>query len=869
MQITRLFLTRFLLILVLLVHTGILLAQSLQDIQKVRADDLSDAQIEQLIKRAEASGMNEQQLIAVARERGLPMSEISKLQQRIASLRSGSRTTGSRTTNGNNQARQIGESENDSIFEGIAEQDPFSDLTPKQKQIFGYTLFYNRELNFNPSLNIPTPPDYIIGGGDQLLIDVYGASQQSYELTVNPEGSIFVPNIGPIKVAGATIAAATSRIKSAMQQIYSGLGGSDPNTFMELRLGNIRTVSVALVGELNQPGNYKLPSFASPFNALFAAGGPNENGSFRHIQVYRDNKLLTEIDVYDFLVKGEQSTTNTLRDNDVIIVPPVRNRVEVVGSVRRQGLFEIKSGENLSDLISYAGGFKAEAYKERVTLTRITASERKVEDVDADSFTDFVPQDGDSYRVGEILNRFINRVQVSGALMRPGTFSLSPDMKISDLIEKANGLREDAFLNRATLYRMQPDFSLEIISLDLEAIMSGAGQDMVLQREDVLHIASIYDIREEYFVKISGEVNNPGSFPFGENMTVADLVMRSGGFKESASASQIEIARRVKSEEDGKLADIIRIEIDRDLKLNAESAEMELLPFDHVIVRRSPGFQREKLVRVEGEVNYPGEYAISRANERISDLLNRSGGLNPFAYAKGATLIRRNEFYDVPSDQDIERKNLTSVRKNILSGDSDRSEFDKILLEKISEEIEEKEIDQADIEGNLLSDEFRKKTLETFVERDSVDFEIKTMEMVGIDLAAILRDPGGPNDLILQEGDVLSIPKELQTVRMRGEVLYPTSARYREKSGFKDYISRAGGFTSRSHRGRSYVVYANGDVQRTKRFLFINVYPTMEPGAEIIVPKKPIRESMSVQGWVGLATSLATLVILIDRLGTN
>ncbi|WP_375583729.1 SLBB domain-containing protein [Cyclobacterium xiamenense] len=860
---------KFLLVLFFIPIYYSVTAQSLQDIQKLRADDLSDVQIEQLIKRAEASGMNEQQLIAVARERGLPMSEISKLQRRISSLRSGGGAAATSTPNGSSQTRQIAGGEVDSIFEGLEPQDPFANLTPRQKQIFGYTLFYNKELNFNPSLNIPTPPSYIIGGGDQLLIDVYGASQQSYELVVNPEGNIFIPNIGPIQVGGASVAAASARIKTALLQIYSGLAGTDPNTFMELRLGNIRTVSVALVGELNRPGNYKLPSFASPFNALFAAGGPNENGSFRHIQLYRDNQLFIEIDIYDFLVKGELTTTSTLRDNDVIIVPPVRNRVEVVGPVRREGLFEVKPGENLSDLIGYAGGFKADAYKERITLTRVTETERKVVDVDAENFEDFVPQDGDSYRVGQIRDRFVNRVQISGALMRPGTFSLHAGMTVRELIEKAQGLREDAFLNRATLYRMQADFSLEIIPLNLEEIINGEGKDVELQREDVLYIASIYDIREEYFVKISGEVNNPGSFPFGENMTVADLVLRSGGFKESASASQIEIARRVKSDQEGKLAEIILIDVDRDLKLDGESAQLRLRPFDHVIVRRSPGFQREKLVRVEGEVNYPGEYAISRANERISDLLNRAGGINQFAYIKGATLIRRNEFYDAPSERDIETKNLSSVRRNILRSNSGRSEFDEILLENINEEVEEKDVEQTDVDGNLISDDFRKKTLESFVKRDSVQIEIKTMEMVGIDLAAILQNPGGPNDLILQEGDVLSIPKELQTVRMRGEVLYPTSARYREKSSFKDYISRAGGFTSRSHRGRSYVVYANGDVERTKKFLFINVYPSMEPGAEIIVPKKPERQPISVQGWVGLATSLATLVILIDRLGTN
>ncbi len=866
MQINRFCLIKLLFVLFFVSIHGFLMAQSLQDIQNVRADDLSDAQIEQLIKRAEASGMNEQQLIAVARERGLPLSEISKLQQRIASLRSGGISSTGNSNQQRYQSRQVEGIVSDSLFRELREKDPFYQLTPKQKKIFGYTLFYNKELNFNPSLNIPTPPGYTVGGGDQLLIDVYGASQQSYDLRVNPEGYILIPNIGPIQVGGSTIAAATARIKSVLTQIYSGLGGANPNTFMELRLGNIRTVSVALVGELNQPGNYQLPSFASPFNALFVAGGPNENGSFRHIQVYRDNKLLTEIDVYDFLVSGKNTSSITLKDSDVIIVPPVRNRVEIMGPVRREGLFEMEPGEKLADLIAFAGGFRGDAYKERITITRNTATERKVEDVDVANFEVFVPQDGDIYRVGEILDRFTNRVQISGALMRPGTFSLEPGMTVTQLIEKADGLRGDAFLNRATLYRNQRDFSLEILPLDIEAIVNGEAEDVALQSEDVLNIASIYDIREEYFVKISGEVNRPGAFTFGENMTVEDLVLRSGGFKESATSSQVEIARRVKDDGSGKLAEIIRIDIDKNLKINGGNSDLELQPFDHVIVRRSPGFQREELVRVEGEVTFPGEFAIASANERISDLLERAGGLNQFAYIKGATLIRRNEFFNAPSEKDIKTRNLVSVKNNILRDSLDQTEFEKILLERVDQEITEKGDDQPTNESNLISDDFKKQTIESIVERDSVEIEIKTQEMVGIDLEAILRNPRGPEDLILKEGDVLSIPKELQTVRMRGELLYPTTARYRPQASFRNYVSRAGGFSENARKSKSYVVYANGDVRRTNRFLFFSFFPKIEPGAEIIVPQKPERQPMSVQSWIGLASSLATLAILVNNI---
>ncbi|EKB48323.1 SLBB domain-containing protein [Cecembia lonarensis] len=865
---------RLLFILILIAINAGVSAQSLSDIQNVKVDNLSDAQIEQLIKRAEGQGLNEQQMLNMAAERGMPAGEVAKLRQRINALRSGggSMQQQQQGTARQGQLRQVqGMRTQEDIFDSLRKSDPYYDLSPTQKKIFGYKLFHNRNLNFNPSLNVPTPQGYTVGGGDQLLIDVYGASQQSYDVTVNPDGRIFIPNVGPIQVGGSTIAAASSRIRTALTRIYSGLGGSNPNTFMDIRLGNIRTVSISLVGELVRPGTYTLPSFASPFNALFSAGGPNENGSFRHIQIYRDSKLLKEIDIYEFLVKGEFTTPITLRDNDVIIVPPVRSRVEIIGPVRREGLFEMKAGETLENLIAFAGGFSSQAYRERITVTRKTGEEMRVEDVDAANFGAFFSQDGDTYRVGEILNRFENRVQITGALMRPGTFALNPGMGVRDLVDRAQGLREDAFVNRATLYRTRGDFSLEILPVDIKAILNGEVEDIALRREDVLNIPSIYDLREEFYVKISGEVNRPGAFAFGENMTVADLVLKAGGFKESATSSKVEIARRVKDDISGKLAEIILLDVDRDLKVSGTRALEPLQPFDHVMIRRSPGFQREQLVRVDGEAFFPGEYAIAHADERISDLIKRAGGLNNYAYPKGATLIRRNEFYKEPSEDEIKAETLTKVKANISRDSLDRTESDKILSSRIDRKIAETKSADKARRGTIDAEDFRQQSIMELGESQEGigQIQIKDTELIGIDLETILKNPYGPEDLILREGDVLSIPRELQTVRMRGEVLYPTSARYRENAGFKQYISRAGGFTEKSRRGRSYVIYANGDVQRTRKFLFINAYPSIEPGAEIIVPAKPEREPMSIQGWVGLATSLTTLVILIDRIGSN
>ncbi len=389
-----------------------------------------------------------------------------------------------------------------------------------------------------------------------------------------------------------------------------------------------------------------------------------------------------------------------------------------------------------------------------------------------------------------------------------------------------------------------------------------------MQREDVLNIPSIYDLQEEYYVKISGEINNPGSFAFGANMRVSDLVLKAGGFTEAAMATQIEVVRRVRDDVSGKLAEIIQVSIDKDLKMTAAGSDLQLMPFDHVLIRRSPGYQREKMVRVEGEVYYPGEYALANANERISDLLKRSGGINQFAYVKGATLIRRNEFFASPSENAITLGNLAGVKANATQDEKNNTESEKILLSRIDSKISQKAVSKDEATETVKADDFKKETLESVAMKEGLGNQavLRSEEMVGINLQEILLNPGGKNDLILQEGDVLSIPKELQTVRMRGELLFPTTTRFEEGAPFRKYISRAGGFTDRSRKVKSYVVYANGNVARTSRLLFFYFYPRVQPGSEIVVPTKPEREGVTAQGWIGIGTSLATLGLLISQI---
>jgi len=847
-------------------------AQSLADIQNLKVDDLSDAQIEELIKRAESNGISVNQIESLARERGMPAIEAAKLRQRISDLNMSAISTGeSGSTAG---LRSVNGFEEVDMFDSIRKSDPYYDLTPTQKKIFGYKLFHNRKLDFSPSLSIPTPQSYVIGSGDQLLLDVYGASQQAYDLEVNPDGRIIVPNVGPIQVGGSTIEAATARIKTALGRIYSGLLGSNPNTFVQLRLGNIRSIKVSMVGELTKPGTYTLPSFATVFNALYQAGGPNENGAFRNIQVYRDSRLIATVDIYEFLSKGVHDSNISLQDNDVIIVQPVQTRVEVIGPVRREGLFEVKPDETLEDLYIYTGGFKSLAYQDRVTIRRFEDNQRKVVDVPSGEFDSFSLKDGDEILVGEALDRFSNRVQVSGAVNRPGEYSLDEEgLTVKQLIEKAQGLKPEAFTNRATLYRTSADLTLAAEPLDLKGIIDGSVPDVALKKEDLLFIPSRYDIQEEYYVKISGEINYPGIYPYATEMTIGDLILRSGGLLESASNSSIEIARRVRDANTGKIAQISTLTIDPNLQLTEAEKNQSLQPFDHVFIRRSPGFEKEQIVTIRGEVVYPGDFAIASANERISDVIKRAGGLSQFAYPKGASLIRRTVYFKGLTEEEEREKILKEIRSN-LNEESNRknNEAEAILFERIDQKLEQKELERLEKEQA----EERRLMYGGFSVLDSLPIDsavnkvrMKQQDLVGIDLVKIMQNPGSEEDLILLEGDIIQIPKELQTVRMVGEVLLPTTSRYDKYFGLKDYISKAGGFTEDARKSKTYVVYANGDAKRTHNFLGINIYPELEPGAEIVVPKKPERARMSPATWIGMASSLATVAILIQTLVRN
>lgn len=833
-------------------------AQQTTDLTQLKVDDLSDQQIEELISRAAEAGLSPEDFLQMAQLRGMPSVEISKLKIRIDQLnRSGANPRSSNASK--RQARQ--QVDFNTITQGLYEPQDLEDFENDGPQIFGESLFYNekRRLSFEPSLNQATPKSYILGPGDMIYIDIYGQSEQFYEATVNPEGFVLLDNIGPVSVSGKSIEEAQGIIKNRVAKYYTGLSGVNPNTFLQVTLGNIRTVKVNILGEVRLPGTFTLSAFSTVFNALYAAGGPNENGSFRAIRLIRNNKLVAEIDVYEMLTKGMADLDIQLKDQDVILVPAFLARAKVNGEVKRPIIFEIAPEDTFEDLLNYAGGFTDEAFKDRVAISRITGNQRSVSDVYQNQFGMFILKGGDEITVQRILNRYSNRVQIKGAVYREGTFALSEGLKLSQLIKNAEGLRGDAYTEQASILRTKTDLSTEMIQVNLKSILDGSTPDITLQREDVIRIASIYDIQNEQYIQILGEVKRPGVYPFSKSMILEELIILAGGLQESANSQDIEIARRLEDTDLGSLSDIIPAKVAANLSITEESPELK--PFDQVIVRKRSSFTMQRLVAVEGQVNSPGIFAIQTSGERISDLVNRAGGLNQFAYSKGATLIRRTEFFNTESEEIRRKRNLDALRLK-LEADPSNSEAQIELLQRLFKDLPE----IANPVDTQLA-QSKKESLDQ-IAADTPGFEVKLKqtEAVAINLETIIKNPGSEDDLILEEGDILSVPKLLQTVRMRGDLVYPTTLRHETGKSLKHYINSAGGFDRRANRKQTYVVYANGAVKRTKGVFGIRNFPSVEPGAEVIVPTKGPRVPLRLGEVVGITTGLATLGLVISQI---
>ncbi|WP_336246185.1 SLBB domain-containing protein [Cognataquiflexum nitidum] len=853
----------FIAIAVLCFDSNVAQAQSMADLSSIKVDDLSDAQIQELIRRANEAGLTEFELIQMARLRGVSEVELEKLRGRIEKMEfSGSAGRPGATPSKREPRRQ---SDLNEITEGLfKEQDDFGIFFEEPSPYFGADIFYNkkRRLSFEPNLNIATPKNYVLGPGDLIYIDVYGQSEKYYEATISSDGFILLDNVGPVGLSGKSIEDAAIIIRNRLSNFYTGMTGSNPNTFMQVTLGNVRTIKVHLVGELRLPGTFTLSAFSTVFNALYAAGGPNDNGTMRQVKIIRDGKIVSTVDIYDFLINGNANLNFQLKDQDVVMVDPFLSRVSVLGEVKRPKIFEVKEGETFADLLKYAGGFTDLAFKDRINVIRITGKEKAVSDIFNEQFSIFTVKGGDEYTVGKVLNRFTNRVQIKGAVFREGNFSLTEGLTLSQLIKNADGIRGEAYMERASILRTYDDLTTEVISVNLRGILEGSTPDIPLRREDVVRISSIYDLQEEFYVQVTGEVKNPGTYPYSKQMTAEDLIILAGGLRESANIDDIEIARRSATEDSGTFSELVPIKIS--IGLDIQENPVILKPFDNVVVRRKPNFTLNKQVQIEGQVNSPGIFSVQTAEERISDVIKRAGGLTPYAYTKGATLIRRTEFFDTESEQLRRQRNLQDLQQK-LQQDPNNTEAQELLLQRLFLEIGN--VDLGTSEGAIAAQSKREAI--TGISENKADLapiRIRQTEAVAIDLEEILKNPGSDKDLILEEGDVISIPRQLQTVRLRGDVVYPATVRFEKERGTKFYINRAGGFDIRANRKRTYVVYANGEVARTKSFLGLRSYPAVAPGAEVIVPTKGPRLPVRPGEIVGIATALATLALVLTQI---
>lgn len=682
-------------------------------------------------------------------------------------------------------------------------------------RVFGHELFSSRNLTFAPSVNMPTPPNYILSAGDQLYIDIWGTAQEHYDVKISPDGYINLPNVGLIPLSGLTITQAEQRIKSRLSEVVSGL--NEGNVNIKISLGDMRSIKVNIIGEAAVPGTYTLPSLSTLFNALYVAGGVSSIGSLRDIKLYRAGKEIAKLDVYDYLIHGKQEVNVRLEDNDMIVVAPYDNIVTITGKVKRPKSYEMKKGETMQDLVTYAGGYRGDSYYDELTLRRKAGGNMlSIYTIPNDELTAFNVSDGDLLEVGEVLNLYANKVAIAGSVWRPGDYELSDSVKtVLQLIGKAKGVLSDAFLGRASIIRSTADGRSEIITMNLGDMLADNSKDIELMSNDRVIVPSLNDIREGRVVSIKGAVNNPMTIGYLDNITIEDMIVAAGGLNESAALSRIEVSRRIKNpystSVSDKNAELFSFTIPADLSLTPESAKFKLEPFDEIFIRRSPGYKTQESVFISGEILFGGEYTMSRASERLTDLVNRAGGLTPEAYVKGTQLQRQFTVNDL--------SRIKSLNKII---NSNNSVGDTVLVDQV---------------------------------------KVGMYYPVGIDLAAALENPEGSDNITLQPGDRVIVPTFNNTVRINGSVYYPNTVTYQPKENLKNYIDKAGGYRKRSIK-RPFVIYMNGMVAATKG----GVYPKIEPGCEIVVPQKAPRSGNALSSIMGMTTSITSIAALVSSM---
>lgn len=773
------------------------------------AAQMSDDAVVGYVKDGIANGRSQNEMAMELAAKGVTREQVERI--RNASQAGVLTGNAARTAGEQERARRM----NDGMMEtpAVKVNDVLEDvIEPEATPVFGRNIFTNDNLTFAPSTNLPTPEDYRLGPGDEVIIDIWGNNQATIRQTISPDGTINIPDIGLVSLNGMTIRQADSYMKRKLGQIYS-VDGEDAKSEIKLTLGNIRTIQVNLMGEVAVPGTYYLSSLSNLYHALYRAGGVSDLGSLRDIQLVRKGKKVASVDVYDFIMNGKTPDNINLEEGDIIVVPAYARLVEVAGNVKRPMTYELRDGETVASLLDYAGGFSGNAYRENVRVVRQNGKEYQVYTVDAPDYASFVLEDGDELTVGQILDRYANRIEVKGAVYRPGIYQLGNGVStVSQLIAKADGLKGDAFTNRALIHREREDLTLEVISVDVKGILNGTAADIELQKNDILYIPSIHDLSDIGDITVEGEVARPGAFVFADNTTLEDAIMMAGGLLESASTVKIDVTRRIKdassTSQSENIAEVFTFSFKDGYVLDGEPGFV-LQPYDYIYVRRSPSYTEQISVEVRGEVVFPGTYSISRRTERLSDVITKAGGINQWAYVKGARLSRKMD------------------------------EEEKARLQSTLEVM-----DSA---------------------KDSIDVStLATAEryFVGIDMEAALAKPGSDVDLVLREGDVLIVPQYNNTVKISGNVLYPNTVTYRPDMTVNDFVTMAGGYGFRSKKNKAYIIYMNGTVSRARRYS----KGVVEPGCEIVVPKKRERKG-ALQEVLGVATTASSLATMMATIG--
>lgn len=690
-----------------------------------------------------------------------------------------------------------------------------------ENQVFGRNIFNNPNLTFEPNQNMATPANYRLGAGDRVIIDVWGASQQTFDETISPDGVVVIPGVGPVKLAGMSVQQATATLKSKLSQYYADCQFS-------LSLGETRSIQVQVMGEVNMPGTYTLSALSSAFNALYSAGGINEVGTLRDIKVFRNGKIVSSIDVYDYLLNGNTSGDVRLQDNDVIVVGPYDCLVNVRGKIKRPMFYEMKSTESVKQVLAYAGGFAGDAYTRNVRLTRKAGSEYSIHTIDEFKMASFTLMDGDSLYVDSVIARFSNMVEVRGAVMHAGKFQLGGEIQsVRSLLLAAEGLREDAFKTRAVMHREKEDLSLEMISVDIEGILNGTVADIPLKNGDVLFVPSTKEMRGEQTLTINGEVLYPGVYEYAENTSIEDLILQAGGLTSAASLAKVDVFRRITDatsvENKGEMAETFTFSLDENLKINDNN--FRLKPFDVVAVRKSPAYSEQMNVTISGCVNFEGKYSMTNKNYRLSDLVKAAGGVTSIAYTKGARLNRI-----MTEDEKLQRE--SSLRSAQIQ-----------LYEEAMQSDKNYDLEQAD---SLLQ----------------MKMDLGNTYPVAVNLEEALAKPGSAEDIVLREGDQLVIPQFSNTVKVSGEVSYPISMNYKEGKSLSYYIKRAGGYGNRAKKNGVYAIYMNGSVEKLGR----KSSKALQPGCEIVVPTKKQSNKMSTGEIMAISSGGASLASVVVAL---